>query len=220
MGHEVGLCLQRSWKPAPHWFVNRQRQKLELQPPTDCRCEQFVAASDCSAEARWLQMQELQAATCSASLAPRDLGQYSQQHRSILFICNAIDLRALHNYLSCIQDCDHITLVQCSDAEQWNTKLVALNYPPCIPAGLETLIHGRKPCSWHFSKSPEKYHHYTRQDKFYHRTASVTSHIQKNASCSKVEWTLDSAPCAIALQMRQLMKCSAVQMGPKCTSVK
>ena len=52
MGHEVGLCLQRSWKPAPHWFVNRQRQKLELQPPTDCRCEQFVAASDCSAEAR------------------------------------------------------------------------------------------------------------------------------------------------------------------------
>ena len=27
---------------------------------------------------------------------------------------------------------------------------------PCIPAGLETLMHCRKPCSWHFSKSPEK----------------------------------------------------------------
>ena len=46
-----------------------------------------------------------------------------------------------------------------------------------------------------FLKIPrKKYHHYARQDKFYHRTASVTSHIQKNASCSKVEWTLDSAP--------------------------
>ena len=218
MGHEVGLCLQRSWKPAPHWFVNRQRQKLELQPPTDCRCEQFVAASDCSAEARWLQMQELQAATCSASLAPRDLGQYSQQHRSILFICNAIDLRALHNYLSCIQDCDHITLVQCSDAEQWNTKLVALNYPLCIPAGLEPLMHCRKPCSWHFSKSPEKVSslRQTRQVLSPH----CISDIAHSEECILQQSRMDSGQCAIALQMRQLMKCSAVQMGPKCTSVK
>ena len=218
MGHEVGLCLQRSWKPAPHWFVNRQRQKLELQPPTDCRCEQFVAASDCSAEARWLQMQELQAATCSASLAPRDLGQYSQQHRSILFICNAIDLRALHNYLSCIQDCDHITLVQCSDAEQWNTKLVALDYPPLYSSRPRTSNALQKTLLLTFLKIPRKVSslHQARQVLSPH----CISDIAHSEECILQQSRMDAGQCAIALQMRQLMKCSAVQMGPKCTSVK
>ena len=90
--------------------------------------------------------------------------------------------------------------------------------PLCIPAGLEPLMHCRKPCSWHFSKSPEKVSslRQTRQVLSPH----CISDIAHSEECILQQSRMDSGQCAIALQMRQLMKCSAVQMGPKCTSVK